>query len=99
MKWVLNITNNLYIYWLRSNKIPIHTQPITISAIDVWNEVELTNQVIIPAEKELLIAIKINSPSGYPACYDSGPAVSGYGVYFIMAEMGIFSDTMGIHSN
>ncbi|MDD2651278.1 MAG: carboxypeptidase regulatory-like domain-containing protein, partial [Candidatus Cloacimonetes bacterium] len=81
-------------------KIPIHTQPITISAIDVWNEVELTNQVIIPAEKELLIAIKINSPSGYPACYDSGPAVSGYGdLFYYGGNWESFSDTMGIHSN
>ncbi|MDD2650973.1 MAG: C10 family peptidase, partial [Candidatus Cloacimonetes bacterium] len=62
----------------------VHTQSVPSIIIEEWNEVELTQGVTIPTDTELWIAIDINTPVGFPAACDSGPAVINYGemMYF-----------------
>lgn len=55
------------------------TVPVTSINVDDWTEVALTTPVTIPANAELWIGYDINTPSGYPAGVDAGPALNGYG--------------------
>ncbi|HOQ80746.1 MAG TPA: choice-of-anchor J domain-containing protein, partial [Candidatus Cloacimonadota bacterium] len=61
-----------------------HSQVVASVNADVWNEVTLTQTVTIPTDSELWIGIGINTPTGYPAGCDEGPAVINYGemMYF-----------------
>jgi len=54
----------------------IVTQPLTLG---IYNEVELYEINPIPDTDDLWIGYFVATDGGYPAAYDSGPAVSGYG--------------------
>jgi hypothetical protein len=49
-----------------------------------WNTVMLTTPVPIDITQELWVGYYINTPTGYPAGVDNGPAIDGYGnmIYF-----------------
>ncbi len=44
---------------------------------EAWNEHQLTNPVAIPASGPLYIGYMIDTPTGFPAGCDAGPAVEG----------------------
>jgi len=44
-----------------------------------WNTVTLTTPVPIDITQELWVGYYINTPTGYPAGVDDGPAIDGYG--------------------
>jgi hypothetical protein len=44
-----------------------------------WNTVTLTTPVPIDITQELWVGYYINTPAGYPAGVDAGPAIDGYG--------------------
>jgi hypothetical protein len=53
-------------------------QPVT-PIIGQWNTVTLTAPVPIDITQELWVGYYINTPTGYPAGVDDGPAIDGYG--------------------
>jgi hypothetical protein len=53
-------------------------QPVPNIQVNAWNTVALLTPVAIEAE-ELWIGYHINTPSGYPAGVDAGPAQNGMG--------------------
>ncbi|MDX9870495.1 MAG: choice-of-anchor J domain-containing protein [Candidatus Cloacimonadales bacterium] len=55
------------------------TQAVPNMIEQQWTEVELSQSITIPTEGELWIAIKISTPTGFPACCDAGPAIGNYG--------------------
>ncbi len=60
------------------------SQAVPSINVDNWTEVNLTTPVTIPANGELWIGYSLNTPSGYPAGTDAGPALNGFGnmMYF-----------------
>lgn len=62
----------------------IVSQIVPSITVDTWTEVVLTNPVTIPADAELWFGYNVNTPSGYPAGTDAGPALEGFGnvMYF-----------------
>ncbi|HEY6020287.1 MAG TPA: T9SS type A sorting domain-containing protein, partial [Candidatus Paceibacterota bacterium] len=46
---------------------------------DTWNTVTLTTPVPIDITQELWVGYYINTPAGYPAGVDDGPAIDGFG--------------------
>ena len=44
-----------------------------------WNNVSLTSPVLINADNELWIGYEVDTPGGYPAAADIGPAYDNYG--------------------
>ncbi len=47
--------------------------------IDQWNYISLIYPVIIDSDKELWVGYNIDTPVGYPAGVDAGPAIDGFG--------------------
>jgi hypothetical protein len=54
-------------------------QPVASPHIGQWNYVYLTPPVPLDITRELWIGYHINTPTGYPAGVDDGPAHDGYG--------------------
>jgi hypothetical protein len=59
-------------------------QNVPSPIIGEWNTVEIVDSAIIDASKDLWIGYYINTPTGYPAGTDDGPAINGFGnmIYF-----------------
>ncbi|MFA7057475.1 MAG: carboxypeptidase regulatory-like domain-containing protein, partial [Candidatus Cloacimonadales bacterium] len=55
----------------------LHSQVVTNFTNEAWNEVELTSSVAIPATGPVYFGYVANTPAGYPAGCDAGPAVAG----------------------
>jgi hypothetical protein len=54
-------------------------QAVNSPVIGQWNYVTLQNPVFIDVTKDLWVGYHINTPTGYPAGVDDGPAINGYG--------------------
>jgi hypothetical protein len=54
-------------------------QPVLYPEIAEWNVVYLDSLIRINSSKELWIGYYVNTPTGYPAGCDDGPAIDGYG--------------------
>jgi len=48
-------------------------------ALSEWNSIELYEMLTIPTAEELWIGYLVATTGGYPAAYDHGPALQGYG--------------------
>ncbi len=77
------------------------TEAVTDPTIDDWNEIILTTQITIAEGTEYWIGYHMNQtevgqPNGYPAGYDSGPALNG-----LWANLGGWTDisTQGFNYN
>ncbi|MDX9869457.1 MAG: choice-of-anchor J domain-containing protein, partial [Candidatus Cloacimonadales bacterium] len=57
----------------------VATQVATNITVDAWNTVILDTPVDIPTNGELWIGYNNNTPGGFPAGVDQGPAIDGYG--------------------
>ena len=78
----------------------VHSQSVASVVVEEWNEVELTDPVDIPYDAELWIAIDINTPTGYPAGCDDGPAVLNYGdMMYFQGAWANLDDLAGIDAN
>lgn len=55
----------------------IYEQELTEVESDVWNEVELNEQVPVDQSKELWVGFNCNTASGFPAGCDDGPHTEG----------------------
>ncbi|HOE91117.1 MAG TPA: choice-of-anchor J domain-containing protein, partial [Candidatus Cloacimonadota bacterium] len=77
-----------------------YTQAVSSVVVDEWNEVELGESVQIPSDTDLWIAIDINTPTGYPAGCDDGPAILGYGdMMYFQGAWSTLDDLAGIDAN
>ena len=47
--------------------------------IGEWNHIALNTPVDIDINQELWVGYNVNTPAGYPAGVDNGPAIDGYG--------------------
>jgi hypothetical protein len=47
--------------------------------INQWNYIELNNPLLINTTEELWVGYNVNTQTGYPAGFDHGPAVDGFG--------------------
>jgi len=54
-------------------------QVVTAPVIGEWNYVDLATPVPLDTSKELWVGYYVNTPTGYPAGVDYGPAINGYG--------------------
>jgi hypothetical protein len=54
-------------------------QVVENPVIGLWNYITLTDPYLLDVTKELWIGYHINTPTGYPAGVDDGPAIDGYG--------------------
>jgi len=57
----------------------IHSQLVQTFTNQSWNEVALNNPVFINPDQELWFGYMVNTPTGYPAGCDAGPAIDGFG--------------------
>jgi hypothetical protein len=71
--------------WTNGSMAPANPGTEVFSAVvpsitvDDWTEVVLPTPVAIPANGELWFGYNVNTPSGYPAGADEGPAVNTFG--------------------
>ncbi len=54
----------------------IHEQLINNITIDAWNEVQLSNPVLVNSTQELCFGIHYSTSAGFPAGLDAGPAIN-----------------------
>jgi hypothetical protein len=57
----------------------IVNQVVPNPVIGQWNGVTLENPPQLDASKDLWVGYHVNTPTGYPAGVDDGPAINGYG--------------------
>jgi hypothetical protein len=57
----------------------LYEQTVPEAVIGEWNSIALDSTVKIDASQTLWIGYHINTPNGYPAGADDGPAIDGYG--------------------
>ena len=57
----------------------IYSQAVPTIQNEAWNEIELDTPVAVSTSQELWIGYEIDTPTGYPAGCDGGPAVAGWG--------------------
>ena len=60
----------------------LYSQVVPSPLISAWNEVVLTTPVPIDGSQEFWFGYEVNTPSGFPAGADAGPAVVGKGDMF-----------------
>jgi hypothetical protein len=62
----------------------VYDSVLTNLVIGQWNTISLENPVPIDGTRELWVGYHINTPTGYPAGVDDGPAINGNGnmIYF-----------------
>ncbi len=64
--------------WGGSNgNTELYSQAITDFTNEAWNEFTLDSAVAIPSAGPVYIGYYVNTPTGYPAGSDAGPAVAG----------------------
>jgi hypothetical protein len=85
----LPVRNNRYeIYIAQGNRV--YRQPIASSSYSSYyetNTIALSTPFIIDGNSQLIVALFVENPSGYPAYCDAGPALSGKGdIYSYDAE-------------
>jgi hypothetical protein len=54
-------------------------QSVDNPVIGEWNHIALNTPVDIDINQELWVGYNVNTPDGYPAGVDNGPAIDGYG--------------------
>ena len=54
-------------------------QPVSTFTQNAWNEITLTNPVIIDPSTELWFGYRVTITSGFPASLDPGPSIPNYG--------------------
>ncbi|MCU0369799.1 MAG: T9SS type A sorting domain-containing protein [Bacteroidales bacterium] len=57
----------------------IYDWEVTDPVIAQWNYIPLVYPIIIDSEQELWVGYHVDTPVGYPAGVDDGPALDGYG--------------------
>jgi hypothetical protein len=57
----------------------IYDWEVADPVIDTWNYIPLIYPVIVDADLELWVGYNVETPVGYPAGVDDGPAIDGYG--------------------
>ena len=57
----------------------IYEQEVTDFMVNEWNHIILSDSVLININQELWIGYNVNTPTGFPAGCDNGPAIDGYG--------------------
>ena len=78
----------------------VHEQTVANVALSQWNEVVLTNPVMIPEGEELWYGVNIMPTSQYPGGVDEGPAVAGFGdMCKIADQMWISLYSQGLNYN
>ncbi len=62
----------------------VYDSILTNPVIGQWNTITLVTPMPLDATKELWVGYHVNTPTGYPAGVDDGPAINGYGnmMYF-----------------
>ncbi len=68
--------------WIGPVPSCIWEQIVFTPVIDQWNYVTLNYPIIIDSSEELWVGYYVDSPTGYPAGVDNGPAIDGYGNMF-----------------
>jgi hypothetical protein len=57
----------------------IYSKEVTDFATDEWNTVILEDSILVDIQHYLWIGYHVNTPTGYPAGVDNGPAIDGLG--------------------
>jgi hypothetical protein len=66
--------------WAGTGPDTLMADQLVISPIiGQWNYITLTTPVLVDITKELWVGYHIDTPTGYPAGVDDGPAINGYG--------------------
>jgi hypothetical protein len=66
--------------WNDTNaSVLLYEQTVQDPIMYEWNEISLTDTVLVDRSKELWIGYHINTQTGYPAGCDDGPAINGFG--------------------